>query len=397
MTTATMGTWPPVAFSAERVWDPSGRRVPQADRHVRYRSAIPPIIGDLHPPLSPQTRAAVEEATLRLRSVDAAGATGLAAVALLRTESSASSKIEQIEIGQRYVGRALAGLPTQQRSAREVAANVAALQVALTVADGDLAPEVFDDIHGVLLPDEPWAGRVREVQNWVGGSDHSPRDARFVPPEPARVPALLADLAAFIGRADLPALAQAAVAHAQFEVIHPYVDGNGRVGRALVHLVLRRRGVVVHGVAPLSAALLADGDRYFDDLRRYEQGDVDHFVARFAHSGLLAAEAAERLAEQLGGLRDEWRGLATVAGARSDATVRRVVEDLVEDPVCSVRQIADRYGVSHEAARGALEALTEAGVLNRTTAARNLHVYEAHEVFSLLEDVERWMRWRFSV
>ncbi|MEX0705773.1 MAG: Fic family protein [Nitriliruptoraceae bacterium] len=358
---------------------------------MRYRPAIPPLIGALDPPLSPGTRAAVEEATLRLRSVDAAGATGPAAVALLRTESSASSKIEQIEVGQRYIGRALAGLPTQQRSAQEVAGNVAALQGALAGATSDIGRGYLDDIHAALLPGEPWAGSVREVQNWIGGSDHSPRDARFVPPGPERVPALLADLITFIRRTDLPALVQAAIAHAQFEIIHPYADGNGRVGRALVHVILRRRGIVVNGVAPLSSALLAEGNRYFDDLRRYEQGDVDGFVVRFARSGLLAADAAGRLAGQLDRLRAEWRELDVVARARSDATVRRLIEDLVEHPVCSAGQVADRHGVSHEAARMALDALAEAGVLNRTIAARNLHVFEADEVFALLEDVERWM------
>lgn len=389
-------SWPAVDVEAERVWNTSGRRVPQADRHVRYRPTIPALIGVLDPPLSPATRTVVEEATLRLRSVDAAGATGPAAVALLRTESSASSKIEQIEVGQRYIGRALAGLPTQQRSAQEVAGNVAALRVALASADGGLGPGFFDGIHAALLPDESWAGSIRQVQNWVGGSDHSPREARFVPPEPQRVLGLLADLATFIRRTDVPALAQAAVGHAQFEVIHPYADGNGRVGRALVHVVLRRRGIVVNGVAPLSAAMLADGDRYFDDLRHYEQGDVDGFVARFAHSAMLAADATEQLAEQLDGLRAEWRELDVVARARSDATVRKVIDDLVEHPVCSIAQVADRYDVSHEAARTALETLASAGLLNRTTAARNLHVYEAHEIFALLDDLERWMKQRVA-
>jgi ribosomal protein S25 len=107
---------------------------------------------------------------------------------------------------------------------------------------------------------------------------------------------------------------------------------------------------------------------------------------------LGSADATERLARELELLRSEWQDLDQVARSRSDATIRRLVQDLIDDPVCTADQVADRYDVSHEAARTALERLVEAGVLRRTTAARNLHIFEAYEVFAAIEDLERWVR-----
>lgn len=375
----------------ERVWHGQvGRRVPAADRNVRYRPAAPALIAARTPYLEPPTLANVEAATLALRTADEKGGTGASAVPLLRTESAASSKIEQIEVGQRYVGRALAGLPTRQRSALEVAHNVAALQAAVQMPlENGITAEMLHEAHRILLPDEEWAGTPRTQQNWIGGSDYSPRDARYVPPEHERVPELMTDLAGFASRNDVPALAQAAIAHAQFEVIHPYADGNGRIGRALAHMILRRRGVVVNGIAPLSVAVLADQEAYLTGLQDYQRGDLDRWVTWFAEAGAKAALASRQLQTGLTALQEEWARLPEVEQARSDAAVRRLVFQLIEHPVCSAQQAAERLGVSRRAARDALEALTDVGVLNRTTAARNLQVYEASEVFALIDDLER--------
>ncbi len=383
--------WPASGLDREQTWDTvaGNRRVPAADRNLRYRPSLPPMIAHRDVPLDSGVSARVEEAALRLRSADERVADGASTVPLLRSESAASSKIEQIEVGQRYVGRAVAGLPTRQRSALEVASNVRAIQSAV---DGDLRSITADrlhEVHAELLPDAEWAGRPRTIQNWIGGSDHSPRDARHVPPRPDRVPELLDDLVGFASRDDLPAVVQAAIAHAQFETIHPYPDGNGRVGRALIHMVLRRRRVTSRAIAPLSIAMLGDTGSYLDGLGAYGRGDLATWLSYFTTASLVAADATARLDDQLTSLRDEWRNLPIVVDARSDAAIRRAVEQLTSHPVCSAAQLAERLGVSRPAARGALEQLAGVGVLNRTTAARNLQVYEAHEVFAAIDDVER--------
>jgi Fic family protein len=380
--------WPATRPGPARRWTPAGR-VPRRDRQVTYRPTLVPSIAPQPLELASDTLTIIEQATLELRSADERGATGPAAAPLLRTESSASSKIEQIHIGQRHIGRALAGLPARQRAATEVASNVATIRAAVDAAKSPITSETFHQLHVTLLPDESWAGMARTEQNWIGGSDYSPREARYVPPEPNEVGRLLEDLAAFARRDDLPALAQAAIAHAQFETIHPYPDGNGRVGRALIHLVLRRRAVTLHGIAPVSVALLAHRDRYFDELSAYEHGNVERFVRMFAGSCSVAAELTALLADELAAIHEEWVRLPEIARARSHATVRKVVDALIEHPLLTAGQAAVRHEVSHEAARRALERLVDVGVLNRTTAARNLHVYEAVEVLDALERLEQ--------
>ena len=380
--------WPATQPGPARRWKPVGR-VPRRDRQVTYRPTLVPRIAHQPLALTSKTLTVIEQAALELRSADERGATGPAAVPLLRTESSASSKIEQIHIGQRHIGRALAGLPARQRAAAEVASNVATIRAAVDAAKGQITSETFHQLHVTLLPEESWAGVARTEQNWIGGSDYSPRDARYVPPEPKEVVELLDDLATFTRREDLPALAQAAIAHAQFETIHPYPDGNGRVGRALIHLVLRSRSITLHGIAPVSVALLAHHDHYFDQLSAYERGDVERFVEMFARSCSVAAKLTALLADDLAAIHDEWVELPEIARARSHATVRKIVGALIEHPVLTAEQAAVRHGASHEAARRALEKLVEIGVLNRTTAARNLHIYEAVEVFDALERLEQ--------
>ena len=133
--------------------------------------------------------------------------------------------------------------------AAEVLANIDAMVWGVeAVEPGDpITLDMLLEVHRLLLEGSRWleehGGRIRTVQNWIGGSGYNPCSAAFVPPPPEEVPALLDDLVAFCNDDGLPALAQAAVAHAQFETIHPFVDGNGRAGRVLIHLVLRRRGV----------------------------------------------------------------------------------------------------------------------------------------------------------
>src|SRR5438876_10672284 len=117
--------------------------------------------------------------------------------------------------------------------------------------------------------DERFAGLIRKTQNWIGGSDYSVYGAEFIPVPENEVLPLLKDLCAFLARDDLPALAQAALVHAQFETIHPLMEGNRRVGRCLLHVVLRRRGLAPHYVPPIRVRLAAHAAEYVDALTAY--------------------------------------------------------------------------------------------------------------------------------
>ena len=194
---------------------------------------------------------------------------------LLRAESVASSRIEGLEIGGRRLLRADAaqrlGMEPRDVTSREVLGNIDAMTWAVDSVrpGGDITLESLLETHRRLLAGtrlKDHGGSVRTVQNWIGGSDYNPCSASFVPPPPEDVPELLDDLMGFCNEDSLPALAQAAVAHAQFETIHPFVDGNGRAGRALIHMVLRRRGLGLRILPPVSLILATWSQDYIDGL-----------------------------------------------------------------------------------------------------------------------------------
>jgi Fic family protein len=276
----------------ERFWpaDPTayGR---QGQRGGPYRAFVPDPIAAREFPLAGSAVAAVVAATRALEHLDntppRVSTMGALARNLLRSESAASSRIEGVRISHKRLARAAYQQAKGQRDARaiEVLGNIAAMERAIdlgTDADHFTAADIRD-VHRTLLrftDDKDIAGTVRTKQNWIGGNDYNPIGAAYVPPPPEYVPELLDDLCAFIERADLAPIAQAAIVHAQFENIHPFVDGNGRTGRALIYAVLRRRGEARHYIPPISLVLAAELKSYVAGLGAYSTGNVSGWCER---------------------------------------------------------------------------------------------------------------------
>ena len=247
--------------TVERTWegDPGAIGGRRARASFRYRAFVPDEIAGLNPavPFEVADLAAGADAAIRALN-ERASVGGLEAIGplLLRSEAVASSRIEGYDVTPLNLARALIDPRAARGSARIVAANVSAMEGAIAIANRTEPVTVADllAIHAVLMAGDERArpGRVREVQHWIGGRLGNPSDAAFVPPPEDIVLPLLEDLVTFMARDDLPAVPQAAVAHAQFETIHPFIDGNGRVGRALVHVVFRRRGVATRFVPSAS-------------------------------------------------------------------------------------------------------------------------------------------------
>ncbi len=190
---------------------------------------------------------------------------------LLRAESVASSYIEGLVVGGRRLLRAEAALAAGEAGLDVTAEEVLGNIQAMTWAVEALASAERITLDGVLTVHErllshtrlsEHAGHLRVVQNWIGGGSFNPCSAAFVPPPPDHVEGLLEDLCAFANDDSLPAVAQATIVHAQFETIHPFVDGNGRTGRALIHVVLRRRGLAPRILAPVSLVLATWSSSY---------------------------------------------------------------------------------------------------------------------------------------
>ncbi|GAA4392176.1 hypothetical protein GCM10023147_21770 [Tsukamurella soli] len=195
---------------------------------------------------------------------------------LLRSESVASPRIEYVDAGWKAFGRALAGGKASAEARSQLAAVQALIAMVDSAGTGPITGDTLLTAHTLLMAPDPYAardsGRFRDVQSWIGGSDYSPRDALYVPPPPDLVAELIDDLLAFVARDDLPIVAQAAIAHAQFESIHPFVDGNGRIGRALLSAVLRGRGLTRRITVPLASVMLADNSPLLRVARRVPRG-----------------------------------------------------------------------------------------------------------------------------
>jgi len=314
---------------------------------------------------------------------------------LLRSEALASSRIEGLVVSHHRLAHAGLG-GSADPTAAGVLANVAAVRAAVQVAAGAarITPATLDALHAALLGDAApaIAGRVREAQNWIGGRHPNPRGAAFVPPPPEEVPRLVDDLCRFIAREDLPAVVQAAIAHVQFETIHPYADGNGRLGRMLIPVVLRRRGVTappgegVGAVPPVSLVLAADGDGYVEALGAFREGDAEPWLALCSWAVWRAAGAAEHLAARVEALADDWRRRA--GPLRRHSAAARLIAALPAEPVVDLAAVRRLTGASHEAARLAIARLADADVLRQVGDARRRRVWEAVGLFALLDGLE---------
>jgi Fic family protein len=325
---------------------------------------------------------------------------------LLRAEAVASSRIEGLEVEGRRLLRAQAarnvGEQPSDVTALEVLNNIEVMSWAienLTAKDAIVVEDILA-IHRHLLAGarlDAHVGRVREQQNWIGGSSYNPCNAAFVPPPHEHVEALLDDLCAFCNTDSLPAIAQAAVAHAQFETIHPFVDGNGRTGRALIHVILRRRGLAPNVLPPVSLVLATWSSDYVDALvatryRGRHDSDaaidgINRWIGLFAAASQRAVTDAEVYEARVEELKASWR--ARLGRVRSGSAVDLLIEALPGAPVVTVNSAASLIGRTVQAVNEAIPRLVDAGILRQTTVGRRNRAFEASEPIDAFTDLER--------
>jgi Fic family protein len=272
--------------------------------------------------------------------------------------------------------------------------NIDAMQCAVDVAASAEQVGVGHilDIHRTLMtggPNAPIAGVVRNDQNWIGGNDHNPCGADFVPPPPEHVMPLLADLCETIGDESLPPLVQAALVHVQFETIHPFGDGNGRTGRALVHVILRRRGIARSYVPPISVVLAAERDRYIQGLTRFRQGDLEQWVEEFSAAAAKAAGLATAYLAAVADLMECGRENLSAGGApRADAAAWALIDVLPAHPVMTASVAVVATGRAKSAIHQAIGHLVERKVLLPLSESRRNRSWEAAGLLELLEGLE---------
>jgi Fic family protein len=327
---------------------------------------------------------------------------------LLRAESVASSKIEGLEIGPRRLLRAEAarefGGDSADLTATEVLGNIDAMVLGIdSVHAGDsITLDLILRIHTRLLSGsrlEEHGGQIRAKQNWIGGSDYNPCSATFIPPPPSSVRELLEDLVAFSNEDTLPAVAQAAIAHAQFETIHPFVDGNGRTGRTLIHLILRRRNVVTRINPPVSLILATHARDYIagltatrykgpvTSLEAYE--GINLWVGTFAGACTRAVKDAQDFELRAQSLEQDWR--EKLGRIRANSATDLLLRQLVGAPVITVKSAASLIDRSTVQTNEAVNRLVDSGVLTQINLGRRNRAFEAPDIIDAFTDLERQM------
>ena len=395
----------------ERIWDGNFAGMTRRDRRpCRYTVYLPDPLAGRSFAFDGDVAADLAEAEAELvrlnTRVEALSDTEVLARLLLRAESVASSRIEGLVVGGRRLLRAdvarQLGAEVRDVTAGEVLANIDAMVWGVeTVSPGvPITLDILLEVHRRLLAGtflEEHGGRIRMAQNWIGGSSYNPCSASFVPPPPEMVEGLLDDLMAFCNDDGLPALAQAGIAHAQFETIHPFVDGNGRAGRVLIHLILRRRGYATNFLVPVSLALATWAEDYVAGLTatRYPgepaseaaHSGINRWVALFATACRRAMEDAGRFEDQVRQLQESWR--QRVGNPRRDSATHRLIVALPSAPVLTVATAAQLTGRSFQAANQAVQQLVNAGVLEQVNLDRRNRAFEAPELIELFTALER--------
>lgn len=380
--------WPSIEFEtfdweydADQLADLSNTRRRRIGK--TYEAAVAPRIAHEKVTLSEEITQRLRETTtslLRFDEEQARRGYDLPAL-MLRSESSSSSQIERLTASVRNV--ALAELsPKAPGNAKLIAGNVAAMRKALSQG-GFIDTATICAIHDALMAESPEQPGLRQEQVWIGTSSVSPHGAAFAPPHHSRVPAALDDLAAFSIRDDITPLAKAAILHAQFETIHPFTDGNGRTGRALLHRQLRNDEILLHATLPLSAGLLCNIDLYTDALNAYHGGEVEPIVERIIDATEVALIAGRTMATAVDAVLEKWTRATT---ERAGSAMWRLPALLIAQPVVDVSFVARNLGITDRAARSLVEEACNRGILVKMGNAKRGAFYQAADLLKIMEE-----------
>ncbi len=304
-------TWPALEWEPQDPWvhrDALASRRATRRNSGTFSSAVPASIAALNVKLDTTLRGSLQGTTFYMGLFDKRlhhiGGIPFSAV-LLRGESASSSQIENLTVSARKLSLAVLGASgsTVGVNAELVARNVHAMRAALNTAENISVDNILAMHRELTRGLQQDSGMLRTEWVWIKGD--SPVTADYVAPHHERVPAALEDLVAFMNRRDIDPLAQAAIAHAQFETIHPFTDGNGRTGRALISALLLACGVTRHVILPISSGLLHDTDGYIQALTDYRAGDAEPIIKLFNRAINQALLNVEWLAQDIENLQQQ--------------------------------------------------------------------------------------------
>src|SRR5258708_1125600 len=369
----------------------AGRTVPQPDGYLAFVPSLLPPSPDLQ--FNEKSAALQSEASAALGRLQAIGDSipnrDLFLGMYVRKEAVLSSQIEDIEctldeVLQFEEDEDKLGIDT--RDVSQVVNYVRAVDLGLTeLANGPISLALVRRLHAILAPESERAGEFRERQNWIGSRkrDTDVRKARYVPPPVAEMRERLHNLIYYITEYQgTSPLVRAAIAHAQFETIHPFHDGNGRIGRILITLILRAHDGLRHPLLYLSLYLKNNRVEYYDRLMAVrEKGDWNSWLDFFMRGVRDMAHDSVEIAKRIQELRSE---AATVLDAMPSNT-RKVYDTLFAHPIVDARAIQRHTGLGFEGAQAALQRMEQEGWINETTGKKRNRTYRFSPYLAILE------------
>jgi Fic family protein len=309
----------------------------------------------------------------------------------VRREAVLSSKIEgtQATLGELLAAEAGAVVERSPEDLREVGNYVVALEHGIVrLRKLPLSVRLIRELHEKLMEgvrgQHATPGLFRKTQNWIGRPGSTPATATFIPPPPSEVEPCLASWEKFIHDSELPPLITIALAHYQFEAIHPFLDGNGRVGRLLITLFLIERKILPTPLLYLSAFFEASRRDYYEGLRGVsERGAWAEWLEYFLQGVARMSEDALNRATRINDLLAEWRD--RFAG-RSTATPIRVLDLLAANPFLTITGAASQLNLAFTTAQRAIERLEQSGIVQAVSDAKRNRVYCAQMLLDILEE-----------
>jgi Fic family protein len=304
----------------------------------------------------------------------------------LRREAVLSSRIEgtQTTMSDLYASELDHSELVDAPDVREVQNYVTAYQAGLA-AEIPLSLRLIRELHAELMSgvrgNERRPGEFRTYQNYIGGLNAA--EATYVGPPPDEMTSCLDDLERFIHEDALPPLVQAAVVHYLFEAVHPFGDGNGRIGRLLIALFLKDRGLLPRPLLYLSAYFERTRTTYYELLLRVStHGDWDRWITYFLDGVSIQAQEAADLADRLLAMQEAYRDL--LLSVRATANALALIDQLFFNPLVSTRRVQTTLGVTAPTARATIKALEQHGILREVTGRSWGRVYRADEIYDLL-------------
>ena len=376
-----------------------------------YKYFLPTKLEHLNIKLNSDVSGDVSRAELALQKVDTSSKTlksteGIARL-LLRAEAISSSYIEGLSIGAKRLLQEELRLKYNlnckiDATAASVVGNINAMDRAIQqgLNDDIITTETITNIHKTLCKNtkiEQYGGIIRAEQNWIGGSSFNPLNAIYISPAPEHLDELLIDLCNFCNSKNISPVVKASIIHAQFEAIHPFADGNGRTGRALIHLILRNDNFIKNLVPPISLIMATNNEEYINGLTEFrsidtnkEENNLDNlnnYISFFAWCCTKACEESQNFEDRAIKNETAWR--KKLGSVRKNSALDKILSEFTGMPIFTINTAMQTINMSFDAVSDAVNRCLDAKIIKQSNNFKRNKVFEVPESLKQINWFER--------